>query len=269
MRAKFIKLLLVLAVLSLIFVESKVFAQEEESSSISIPVGISYSSAYFWRGTEIDGGEGVFWPSIGLEFAGLSLGVTAGIDAAYFTDENSDSKDSNKQLTEVDYSLGYSLPLGDLVSIDLGVLYAQYPFYDETDSSNVDPSFIEGSIAIGLNTILSPAFEAYYDYFVQDDTDDAKVDEDYYLKFSLGQDLISTDNLTCSLGAWIGYYNNAYADAKGWSDAGLSLGVSQSYKDVSFDSAFNYARSLSEDFQGLDKKFKNHFWVDFGVSTSI
>jgi hypothetical protein len=246
----------------------------EESSFIRVPVGISYNSVYWWRGVELNGkGVGVFWPSVGLELGetGFALSVAAGVNEDYLIADDSTDRDAAKPANEFDYGIAYGAEFG-IVSLGAGVMYIHYPFYDEVDNDAVDPSFWEASVAVGLDILLAPSLEIYYDYYVEeDDATDNPVNEDYYVKASIGHDVIKTDSFSFSLGAWVAYYNNAYLDKKGWSDAGISLGTSSEYKGISFDSAFYYARSLDEDFQEANGagKLKNHFWAEFGVSTSL
>jgi len=255
-----------------------------EDSFLKVPVGISYSSTYWWRGVELNGkGVGVIWPSAGLEFGdtGLSLSVAAGINEDYLVVNETGEPTEAKVYHEFDYGLAYSVSTG-ILSVDLGVMYIHYPFYDEADDSSTDPpstdpSFVEGSLGLGLDIPLSPALEVYYDYYVKESDEDTPQNEDYYVKFSIGHDLVSTDSFTFSMGAWGAYYNNAYFDAKGFSDAGVSLGTSSIYEGVEFTSAVYYARTLDSDFEAeydLDddtrpSALRNHLWAEFGVATTF
>ena len=252
-------------------------------SFLKVPVSLSYSSAYWWRGVELNGKDvGVVWGSAGLELGdtGIALSAAAGLSEDYLlqTDDSTDAyktnKKSQKALTEYDYGISYSAEFADLVSLGLGVMYVHYAYYDEADSTAVNPSFWEGSLSLGLKTVLNPTVNFYYDYYVEErignDGTETPVDEDYYLKFSVSQDVYSADGFTFGVGAWVAYYNNAYLEADGWSDAGISLSTSKEVGSASFNSAVYYARSLSSDFQteytNSVGKLKNHLWAEFGVS---
>jgi len=61
------------------------------------------------------------------------------------------------------------------------------------------------------------------------------------MKFSLAQEFAKTNDSAITLSAWIGYYNNAYADAKGFSDAGLRLGFLKDFSGTAFGAGLYYA----------------------------
>ncbi len=250
-----------------------------EDSFVKVPVGISYSSTYWWRGVELNGkGVGVIWPSAGLELGdtGLSLSVAAGINEDYLVVNETGEPDVAESYHEFDYGMGYSMSAG-ILSVDIGVMYVHYPFYDEGAPDATDPSFVEGSLGLGLDVLLSPTVEVYYDYYMEETDEGTPQDEDYYVRLSFGHDVISSDAFTFSVGTWGGYYNNAYLDVKGFSDAGVSLGTSSMYGNVEFTAAVYYARSLDKDFQdaydldddGRTSALRNHVWAEFGVSTTL
>jgi hypothetical protein len=120
-----------------------------------------------------------------------------------------------------------------------------------------------------------PFVTVYYDYYVEETASKTPRDEDYYVKLALSQDLVSQNDFTFSAGAWVGYYNNAYLEREGWSDAGVTLGIAQKIGNATFKGAVNYARSLTSDFQITDTynteagKLRNHLWADFGISYSL
>ena len=238
-----------------------------EEKAYSIPVSMSYMSAYWWRGYVLDGG-GYFWPGVGFSYGDLSISAAAGVPEEWITAEDSGTKKDNKALTEIDLGVAYSIDAG-IVGIDLGVMYIGYPYYDAADKNADDYSFIEGSVTVTANTILSPYVSAYYDYYLEESADKTPTDEDYYVKLGVSQDLISTDDgFAFSLGAYVGYYNNAMADASGWSDAVVTASTSKDYKNVNFSASFNYGRVLGKDFEN-DEGIKNYFWSTFGATVTL
>ncbi len=195
---------------------------------------------------------------------------------------------------EFDYGMYFSRDIGEMATIGLGAMYAHYPFYDRADHRLKDPSYIEGSFFMALKTMLSPRIDFYYDYYVKNrrvalydgsSYPDGKPvsmlvsahtpkNEDYFIKFSLAQDLVATDQgFKFTISPWIGYYNNKYLDRVGFSDAGVKAGISKAYKKASFTAGLYFARSLSSDFYSFDTdgnlvkdaKLRNHFWADFGA----
>ncbi len=254
-------------------------AKAEETSFIKAPVSVNYASTYWWRGVELNGkGVGVLWPSAGLAFGdtGLSLSVAAGINTDSIAVNEPGDRKSAKTFHETDYGVAWSTTIADLVTIGAGAMFINYYYHDAADPNAVDPSFYEGSLSLAVNTVLTPKIEAFYDYYIDRNGDNPR-DEDYYLRFSVSQDLINAEGFKLTAGAWLGYYNNAYFDAVGFSDAGIKLGTSKDYKGVTFASSVNYARSLSNDFQkdydancdGRASKLRNHLWAEFGASCTL
>ena len=264
------------------------FAQEEASgdkskaegkAGLEIPISFTYSSLYWWRGEVINDGAGLLWPGVGASFGdtGIELSLAAGVSQYCITKEDHDSIDSAKAYTEIDYGIAYSKEIQKL-SIGAGITYIQYPLFDKADPEAIDSSFLEGNISLGVDTVLSPVVELFYDYYIKDrkgtDGKDVPTAEDYYAKFSVSHDIISTeDGFTLSAGAWIGYYNNPYYEASGWSDTGLSLGFSKDYNNLNVTSTFYYGRTLGKDFQEANKdagaEIKDHFWCDFGLTYTL
>ena len=231
-----------LALLSAGIAPGKAIA-EEGGSFLKVPVGLSYASTYWWRGVELNGkGSGVLWPSAGLVLGdtGISLLVAAGLNADYLLADRSGDHKYIRPTHEIDYGASFAKDLGDIASFGVGILYAQYPYYDDYDSTALNPAFLEGSLGLGLKTILNPRLDFYYDYYVKEKEETPR-DEDYYVKFSLAQEFAKTNDSAITLSAWIGYYNNAYADAKGFSDAGLRLGFLKDFSGTAFGAGLYYA----------------------------
>jgi len=229
-----------------------VFATDE-GTSITVPVSLSYSSVYWWRGIELNGrGVGVIWPGTGLNIGNFSLTLASGISEDWISQEEKVPKDTAKSLTEMDYGASYLLETG-IVALSVGAMYVQYPYYDEVNKDATDPSFAEGSLSLGLKTLLSPKASFYYDYYVKsydnEEGESIPQNEDYYATFSISQDLISTeDGFTLAIGALIGYYNNAYLERKGFSDAVVKLEATKKYKSITVTSNVNYGRTIDSDF---------------------
>ncbi len=249
---------------------------EEGGSFLKIPVGLSYASTYWWRGVELKArAPGVLWPSVGLVLGdtGILASGCRGLDADYISAEPAAIARRITSVHEVDYGASFAKDLGDIASFSLGILYAQYPFYDDFDSTAVNPAFLEGSLGLGLKTILNPRVDFYYDYYVKESAAETPQDEDFYVKFSLGQEFAKTEDSAVTLSAWIGYYNNAYADLGGFSDAGLRLGFLKDFSGTAFAAGLYYARFARQRLpEGIrpgtatcEGKIKNHVWADFSV----
>jgi hypothetical protein len=248
-------------------------AHADTEKLVSIPVSFTYSSVYWWRGVQINGdGVGVLWPGIALEIGTFSLSYGVGISEDWISKESSAEEDEAKAKTEMDYGLSFSSET-EILAFGIGIMYVQYPYYDEANPDATEPSYWEGSAMIGVKTVLSPALHVYYDYFIEEyegsDGSDVPVNEDYYVKFSLSQGIIATDGFTFSITAWVGYYNNPYLEAEGWSDAVVSLWIAQELERFSFSAGFYYGRTLDRDFRRLNNGIKNNFWCDFGIVVTL
>jgi hypothetical protein len=244
-----------------------------EDAKLSIPVSFSYSSTYWWRGYELDGKNvGVLWPGVGLNYGDLAVTFAAGIAETWITEETSALEKSAKSLTEIDLGAAYTFNR-DKFSVVVGVMYVGYPYYDAAIPNAVEASFIESSAVLTIKTLLSPYVAFYYDYFLHEADTKTPVNEDYYVKVGASHNLISTeDGFAFSLGAYVGYYNNAYLDMSGWSDAVATTGISKNYKNMSFTSNFNYGRTLGKDFRKntlYNAGKKNHFWASFGATVTL
>jgi hypothetical protein len=269
--SKIIQKMLIATVLLMLTIAATLSTLHADEKAIKVPVSFSYSSVYWWRGLQANGkGVGVLSPGIALEFGDFSISYAALISENLISSESSVDEDKAKAKTEMDYGISFSRDL-EAIILSVGVLYAHYHYYDEFESDATDPSFWEGSLAIGLNSILSPTIEFYYDYYIEaregSDGDDVPVDEDYYIKLSLSQDLITTkDGFSFTISAWVGYYNNPYFEAEGWSDAVASMVISKEEGDLSFTAGFYYGRTLSRDFRQANSGIKNNLWCDFGIT---
>ncbi|MEW6526130.1 MAG: hypothetical protein AB1444_05610 [Spirochaetota bacterium] len=266
-------LLFMFGVTSIFFVTDKSYSEEK---NFYIPVGLTYDSIYWWRGIELNGkGAGVLWPKIGIEVSGITAYVTAGINQDYIMATEKGDRQLAKSYHEFDYGIEYAYNK-DSLSSTVGIKYTHYPFYDSSGAT-VDPSFIEGYIIASYTAFIVPTIEVYYDYYVEETADKTPVNQDIYAKLTLFKDLVNADNFVCKTGVWAAYYNNAYLDRKGFSDAGITVSTSYVYENVTFFSALNYARTLSKDFyilydsdgNGKSSELKNHLWADFGVSSRL
>lgn len=246
-------------------------------NAITFPLSLSYASTYWWRGIELNGRSvGVMWLGAGMEIGntGLTVNFYSALSQDYLiqSDESQiayeDYRKTQKSKSEFDYGLSYSRTIADIFTIETSLYYVHFPFFEDDTALTADPSFIEASLSFAIKTILNPKLTVFYDYYVEETTAGTPVNEDYYVHFALSQPIVEADGFTFSLGGWVGYYNNAYLHASGFSDAGLSAGISYSKGAATYNSTLYYARSLTKDFQieydgvGI---LKNHVWVEFEV----
>lgn len=252
-------------------------SQLHAQNAIAVPLSLSYASTYWWRGVELNGRSvGVMWLGAGLEIGntGLTLNFYSALSQDYLiqTDESQPAyegyKNTQKAKSEFDYGLSYEKTIAEIFTIGAGLYYVHYPFYNDDATLTANPSFIEASLSLGIKTILNPKLTVFYDYYIEETDAKTPVNEDYYVNLALSQPLIEADGFTFTLGGWVGYYNNAYLDASGFSDAGISAGFGYSKGKATYNGTLYYARSLTKDFQVEYENvgvLKNHLWVEFEI----
>jgi uncharacterized protein (TIGR02001 family) len=163
-----------------------------ESLEVSTTVG--FESRYVFRGIQY--AENSFQPEITLGYrnfylgAWLNLPVGDDVFVGPFLITFSD---------ELDLYFGYSAPLDDVISIDLGVTYYTYPdlmsgFTDvfREDGSGLGVNTLEPYVGLSLDTVLAPSLYVYHDFFFDTTTIEGGVshsfplDNDGTFSFDLG-----------------------------------------------------------------------------------
>ncbi len=149
-------------------------------------------SKYVWRGQVVND-EAVLQPSVTVSAGnGLSLNTWGNLDLTDGTVAEGGG-DAAGEFTEVDWTVGYALPLEGKLSVELGVIEYLFPF--------AGSSTREVFVSAGLDTVLAPALSLYYDF------DDV---EGLYASASVSHGVELPGELTLDLGASVGYGDSAY-----------------------------------------------------------
>ena len=167
-----------------------------------VSLSLDAASAYVFRGATFNDGA-VLQP--GMEVSGMKLGefeipITLGVWGNLDLDKNeAEGEDGSKEtvaasgkFSEVD--LYASLEMPTLVEgLDWSVGYTEYLY----PQAGGDPDR-EVNIAFAVDTMLAPAFTAYYGV-------DGLIEKSTYLEFGVSHGFALTDALGLELGATLGY----------------------------------------------------------------
>lgn len=209
------------------------------AEDLSISTSLGFESRYVFRGVQY--AETSLQPSVTLSKDGFHLG------AWFNTPIGDDDFVNPTNGEELDLVIGYSTPLTDIISIDVGVTYYVFPeamsgfgdFYEE-DGDGLGINTIEPYVSLSFDAPLSPVVTLYHDFMYDTTTVQAAASHSVPLteKTSLGlsgyagyvfDDQIGTDYLYGVASANLSYAlsdaNSAYLGVRyGGSDlAGGSL----------------------------------------------
>jgi len=148
---------------------------------IEITSTLDTVSEYVFRGVSL--GENSVQPGTEISLGGFYVGswYSAGFGS-----------ESDAQADELDLYVGYSLPLGDDISVDVGGTYYHYPqsgsLFETGDDGAAGTYEVFGSA--GLNNVpLSPTGSVYYDFTLDNLTLEGSVGH----SFDLPRDLWTAD----------------------------------------------------------------------------
>ena len=212
------------------------FAQDaggEDGPAISISLTTDYVSEYVFRGVTLAGSA--FQPgaevSVGNFTAGVWASLASGEESAAFADE-------------IDFYAGYTFPLSDIVSADVGATLYHYPQSGGIfDIGSNDASTLEFYGGLSFDLPLAPNFTAFYDVNLEAFTVEAGASHSYPLGPKTSFDLSGavglvsvnsgTDYQYGSLSASVAY---SFTDTTS-AYVGVNGGVSSedTFADINFD----------------------------------
>jgi uncharacterized protein (TIGR02001 family) len=179
---------------------------------------------YLWRGFDLSGSQPVTQGGMDISFKNLTLSYWTNVQ------NSTDSGDGFKggEANETDITVNYTIPVGEVVTVNLGNIYYTLDGLDDTN---------ELYTGVALNTILAPTVKAYYDW------DEFKDDRFYTL--SIGHSF-ALGSMSLGLGALASYADND-ASHEPWNaelSAGLNIPV---IEQVSIKPTFLYSEPLGDD----------------------
>lgn len=144
-------------------------APAAKADPVDVSTAVGFESRYVFRGIQF--AETSIQPAINLGLEGFYLN-------AWF---NLPIGDDDLVVTpggeELDLVAGYSAPLGDALTVDVGVTYYMFPdvmsgFADvfKEDEDGVPGNTVEPYVGLALSAPLSPSFYVYRDFFLDTTT---------------------------------------------------------------------------------------------------
>jgi uncharacterized protein (TIGR02001 family) len=187
---KFLLMLTLGAIAGLGFAQDEMRVSEDRSD-VSVTGEVGLYSAYVWRGQVLND-DLVAQPQLTLSKGAFSLNVWGNYNI------NGKGSQDDFDLSEVDYTFAYSLPMNtDEFSVDVGLIHYTYP---ESGDDATDEIFLQSSFH---NIILTPVLSVYYDV---DEVDGL------YMDLAVSQAFCFSDALCAEIGGSIGWGNNDYND---------------------------------------------------------
>lgn len=216
-------------------------AQDE----LSVTSSLALESSYMFRGVKL--AEITYFPSVDVAYGNAYAGLWAALPT--------DTDESN----EVDLYAGYGFALSDLVSLDVGLTYYNYPSAD--DVPGVIDETLEFYAGVAFDAPLSPSVYVYYD----------KDLEVLTFEGSAGYSFELAEDVTFDLSGAIGY---ATSDEDGYEDysyAVATAGFSYTINDAASVSIYGSYSVASEDYDATSdwKADDNELWFGVSVSTGF
>lgn len=205
---------------------------------------------YLWRGFDLSGSQPVAQGGVDLSAGGFTLSYWSN----YQLSSNAAEGIQSGEMNETDIILDYSFDINELVSASVGDNFYALEGLEDTH---------EAYFAIYLNTILAPAFTAYWDW-------DEAQETGLYFTAAVSHDIEVSEQLSLHLGAAVGYNQNSdflVGDYSGFHNAELNLGLDYALTDqISLSPTIQYSTPLSddaEDIAGIDDEMSAGLSVTF------
>lgn len=225
---------------------------------VSVSVGTDYVTKYVFRGFTLAGEA--FQPgaeiSVGNFTAGAWASVAVGEESAFFGDE-------------IDLYAGYSFPVSDKISADVGVTLYHYPQAGGLfDIGANDAGTVEVYGGLGLDAPLAPTVTAYYDFSLKAFTLEGGAEYSAPIGEKASFDVGATAGLvTVNGGGDYQYGSLSGALSYGFNDntsvyVGVNGGLSsiRSFADVSFNPL---------DLTTIENPKKSGVWFGAGISSGF
>jgi hypothetical protein len=228
---KKVLLVLVLAAISV----SAAYAETEIKVDGEVYVGVF--DKYLWRGYDLSGSTPVVQGGIDLSAHNFTLSYWGNVQLKDDTDNGNYGETGYQggDLSEAEIGIDYALPLGELVTLNVGNLY--YPTAGENDTNEL---YLSGT----FNTLLQPKLTVYHDW---DENKDAR-----FYTLEIGHS-VEFGNVTLNASALGSYAEGAdYWDAsvetnEPWNtELGLSADIAVT-EQFTVSPSFLYSAPLSDD----------------------
>ncbi len=195
-----------------------------QAGDVSVSTSVDYVTDYVFRGVSL--ADTAIQPGVEMAIGNFTAG-------AWFSTGVGDT--SILAGDEVDLYLGYSIPLSETVSLDLGGTYYHYPQGGGLfDTNNGAAGTYEVSGGVSFDMALSPSATVYYDFTLKNLT----------LEGGIGHSLAMSDKTSLDLGLSAGLVDG---DGFSYEYAGASASIGYAFTDaVSTYVAANFALSSDD-----------------------
>jgi len=231
---------------------------EEQKSIFEYEFTADYVGKYIWRGQNLSD-DPVFQPGLSIAHGNLTAGIWGNMD---LTNINGNSGD----FSEVDYSLDYSAPLGNMegVSYSVGLIYYDFPGTAIKDTTEV-------YWGLNFDLPLSPSITVYHDV---DEAEGSYVSLAFGHSIEriaeLGPDIPVGMEIGTSLGWGSGSYNKYYwgTDQSKLNDLTFSVSFPMEIAGWILSPSLNYITLVSDDIRDTDVYGTDSDFFFAGVSIS-
>jgi uncharacterized protein (TIGR02001 family) len=192
--------------------------------TVSAGVDIDIVSAYVWRGVTINDEVNV---QPGFETTIFGEAVTVGTWANFNTDTS--------EFDEIDYYLGYSLPLGEDSPVSADIVYTEYTYPGAEGDADREFGLVLGHEAGDLGIELG----IYYGV-------DGAAKKTLYIELGLGYSVPVAENISLDLGAVLHYWNPDEGDS-GFNAATFSAALGVVIPEIELPISFGLSYVLEID----------------------
>jgi hypothetical protein len=234
------------------------------AESLEISTTVAFESKYLFRGVEFAGTS--FQPAVNLSYGNLYLNAWLNLPIG-----DNDGPPFEPFGDELDLIGGYSFPLSEVVSVDLGFTYYMFPdatsgFFDvwNEDKGDTGGNTFEPFVGISLDIPLSPSVYVYHDIFL--DTTTVQGNASYSFPLS--------EKASFDLGGYLGYVIDDAGGTDylyGTASANLSYALSESgsfYGGVRYGGSDIAGGSVIDDYVAGTTK-SSGFWFGVGFTSSF
>lgn len=240
---------------------------KEVSSFLILGLATDVYSAYVWRGMTIND-EPVWQPDLTLglnfgDYGALTADVWANFDAT-----SSTGKRHCAGLSEIDYTLAYSVTLSDF-ALSAGHIWYTFPQASGEDME-YGPSTREFFTSVSyVNDIVVPFVKAYYDYVQADSA---------YVSIGLNKEVALTDALKAGGEVSLGLAGNNFSEfyygengnKSGLNDANLSVYLAYSLtENISIGGKLAYTTLVDSELRDCDTYRSEIIWGGINLKVAL
>lgn len=150
-------------------------------------VYLGVAGKYLWRGFDLSGGKAVMQGGGDLSAYGITLGVWSNMQLG---DGDGDAQQGG-EVTETDFTLDYTVGLGEFASLSFGNLHYSY------NEPGADDELYAG---VAFDVVLAPEFYVYYAW----DIEDAGGMDGLFYTLGVRHEFEVSDRLTIGLAGLVG-----------------------------------------------------------------